>query len=84
MMRIMNEDIAIGFNDYLCELCIDMDAKKIVSITVLDEVIEEEFDIYLKPGTLIRNNQYDVNYKEVLRALFETVNEDGDRVIVVE
>ena len=84
MELLRNELIAIGLNDYQCEIVIDKEAKKISSITTLEAVNEEDEGIKIKANTLIKNNKYGINYKELLNDLYGTLDENGDFTIVIE
>ena len=80
----VNELIAIGLNDYECQIAIDKEAKKIISVTTLEQVNEEDDGIKIKANTLIKNNKYGINYKELLNDLYGTLDENGDFAIVIE
>ena len=84
MELLRNELIAIGLNDYECQIVIDKEAKKIISVTTLEEVNEEDEGIKIKANTLIKNNKYGINYKELLNDLYGTLDENGDFTIVIE
>ena len=79
----VNELIAIGLNDYECQIVIDKEAKKIISVTTLEQVNEEDEGIKIKANTLIKNNKYGINYKELLNDLYGTLDENGDFTIVI-
>ena len=84
MELLRNELIAIGLNDYECQIVIDKEAKKIISVTTLEQVNEEDEGIKIKANTLIKNNKYGINYKELLNDLYGTLDENGDFTIVIE